>query len=92
MLDIKEDIREECAKLGDVTNVVVYDKEPNGVVSVRFSAPEAARACVQVCYPSARVSNLRPSLRNDESSSKPFTDDGRPFLRQSPSNSLHRNR
>ena len=48
MLDIKEDIREECAKIGDVTNVVLYDKEPDGVASVRFSNPEAARACVNV--------------------------------------------
>ena len=48
MLDIKEDIREECAKLGDVTNVVLYDLEQDGVASVRFSNPEAARECVRV--------------------------------------------
>ena len=48
MLDIKEDIREECAKIGDVTNVVLYDKDLDGVASVRFSNPEAARACVRV--------------------------------------------
>ena len=48
MLDIKEDIREECAKLGDVTNVVLYDLEEDGVASVRFSSPEAARECVRV--------------------------------------------
>lgn len=48
MLDIKEDIREECAKLGDVTNVVLYDKEPDGIASVRYSTPEAAEACVKV--------------------------------------------
>ncbi|MCJ1394032.1 hypothetical protein MMC18_006910 [Xylographa bjoerkii] len=48
MLDIKEDIREECAKLGDVTNVVLFDKEPDGVASVRYSNPEAANACVRV--------------------------------------------
>jgi HIV Tat-specific factor 1 len=48
ILDIKEDIREECSKLGEITNVVLYDKEPEGVVSVRFQEPEAARACVQV--------------------------------------------
>ncbi|KAI9758493.1 MAG: hypothetical protein M1815_000039 [Lichina confinis] len=47
MLDIKEDIREECAKLGEVTNVVLFDQEADGVVSVRFNTPEAARACVQ---------------------------------------------
>jgi hypothetical protein len=48
ILDIKEDIREECSKLGEVTNVVLYDKEQAGVVSVRFSDPEAARNCVKV--------------------------------------------
>lgn len=48
ILDIKEDIREECSKLGEVTNVVLYDKEQDGVASVRFSTPEAAKACVEV--------------------------------------------
>ncbi|OXN08401.1 hypothetical protein CDV58_02164 [Aspergillus fumigatus] len=48
ILDIKDDIREECSKLGEVTNVVLYDKEPDGVVSVRFTDPEAARQCVRV--------------------------------------------
>ena len=52
MLDIKEDIREECAKLGEVTNVVLFDKEPDGVASVRFSTPEAANACIRVCISS----------------------------------------
>jgi HIV Tat-specific factor 1 len=48
ILDIKEDIREECSKVGNVTNVVLYDQEPDGVVSVRFSEPEQAKACVQM--------------------------------------------
>ncbi|KAF6841333.1 nuclear mrna splicing factor-associated [Colletotrichum plurivorum] len=48
LLEIKEDIREECAKLGNVTNVVLYDEEPDGVVSVKFSKPEAAQACIQL--------------------------------------------
>jgi HIV Tat-specific factor 1 len=48
ILDIKEDIRDECAKVGEVTNVVLYDKEPEGVVSVRFADPESARQCVEV--------------------------------------------
>ncbi|KZF26277.1 hypothetical protein L228DRAFT_257748 [Xylona heveae TC161] len=47
ILDIKEDIREECQKLGEVTNVVLFDKEPDGVASVRFGNAQAARACVQ---------------------------------------------
>ncbi|KAI1113674.1 hypothetical protein F5Y14DRAFT_207757 [Nemania sp. NC0429] len=48
LLDIKEDIRDECAKLGAVTNVVLYDLEPDGVASVKFKTPEAAAACVDV--------------------------------------------
>lgn len=49
ILEIKEDIREECARVGDVTNVVLFDKEPDGVASVRFANPEDAKACVRVC-------------------------------------------
>ncbi|KAI0482773.1 hypothetical protein GGR56DRAFT_206714 [Xylariaceae sp. FL0804] len=45
LLDIKEDIRDECGKLGAVTNVVLFDLEPDGVASVRFADPAAARAC-----------------------------------------------
>lgn len=48
ILDIKEDIREECSKLGEVTNVVLFDGEEDGVASVRFSNTEAAKACVGV--------------------------------------------
>ena len=33
LLDLKEDVREECSSLGEVTNVVLYD--------VRVSAPSA---------------------------------------------------
>ncbi|KAI1501729.1 hypothetical protein F5X99DRAFT_190062 [Biscogniauxia marginata] len=48
LLDIKEDIREECAKLGPVTNVVLYDLEEDGIASVKFRDPEAAQACVDL--------------------------------------------
>jgi HIV Tat-specific factor 1 len=48
MLEIKEDIREECSKLGNVTNVVLYDMEEDGIASVRFATPEAAKACVSL--------------------------------------------
>ncbi|KAJ6259147.1 hypothetical protein Dda_6045 [Drechslerella dactyloides] len=48
MLDIKEDIREECGKLGDVTNVTLYDEEEAGVVSVRFANEQSAQACVRM--------------------------------------------
>ncbi|KAI2614602.1 uncharacterized protein GGS25DRAFT_472415 [Hypoxylon fragiforme] len=48
MLEIKEDIREECSKLGPVTNVVLYDLEDEGIASVKFKTPEAAEACVEL--------------------------------------------
>ena len=47
MLDIKEDIREECEKFGKVTNVVLYDKEEEGIVTVRFGNSQSADACVR---------------------------------------------
>lgn len=48
MLEIKEDIREECEKLGPVTNVQLFDKEDEGVASVRFQNATAAEACVRL--------------------------------------------
>ncbi|KAI1811791.1 hypothetical protein GGS20DRAFT_561373 [Poronia punctata] len=48
MLEIKEDIRDECAKIGVVTNVVLYDLEEEGIASVKFKTPEAADACVNL--------------------------------------------
>lgn len=50
LLDIKEDIREECAKLGTVTNVVLFDEEPEGIVSVKFQDAESAQACIHVMH------------------------------------------
>jgi len=46
LLDLKEDVREECSTLGDVTNVVLYDTEPDGVMTVKFRDPLSAQACV----------------------------------------------
>ncbi|KAI4248130.1 MAG: hypothetical protein L6R40_001219 [Gallowayella cf. fulva] len=46
ILEIKEDIRDECSKIAAVTNVVLFDKEAAGVASVRFSNAEGAKACV----------------------------------------------
>jgi len=46
LLDLKEDVREECSTLGEVTNVVLYDTEPDGVMTVKFRDPLGAQACV----------------------------------------------
>jgi len=48
VLDLKEDVRLECEKLGDVTNVLLYDKEPEGVMTVRFRTVESAQACIRI--------------------------------------------
>ncbi|KAL7789404.1 hypothetical protein V8C37DRAFT_214708 [Trichoderma ceciliae] len=48
LLEIKEDIRDECSKLGAVTSVVLYDLEPDGVVSVKFKDTESAAACIKL--------------------------------------------
>ncbi|KAL4401393.1 U2-type spliceosomal complex [Malassezia pachydermatis] len=45
LLDLKQDVREECETLGDVTHVVLWDKEPEGIMTVRFRDPAMARAC-----------------------------------------------
>ncbi|KAJ3222603.1 hypothetical protein HK099_002115 [Clydaea vesicula] len=47
LLDLKEDIREEAEKLGEVTNIVLYDKNPDGVISVRYKDAASALACVK---------------------------------------------
>ncbi|KAJ2385319.1 hypothetical protein H4S02_004392 [Coemansia sp. RSA 2611] len=48
LLDLPEDVRTECEKLGKVTSVKVYDKSDEGVVAVKFSDELSAQACVQM--------------------------------------------
>ncbi|TFY74956.1 hypothetical protein EWM64_g9056 [Hericium alpestre] len=48
LLDLKEDVREECESLGEVTNVALYDREPDGIMTVKFRDPLSAQACVLV--------------------------------------------
>jgi len=56
LLDLKDDVREECSSLGEVTNVVLYDKEKDGVITVKFRDPLGAQACVLVCKSSLSTS------------------------------------
>ncbi|KAK2463290.1 hypothetical protein APHAL10511_004945 [Amanita phalloides] len=46
LLDLKEDVREECSMLGEVTSVVLYDQEFDGIITVKFRDPLSAQACV----------------------------------------------
>lgn len=50
LLDIKEDIRDECSKLGTVTNLVLFDLEPEGIVSIKFKEVESAQACIKLMH------------------------------------------
>ncbi|KAI8318379.1 hypothetical protein GQ54DRAFT_300437 [Martensiomyces pterosporus] len=47
LLDLTEDVREECEKLGAVSSVKIYDMSEEGVISVKFKDELAARACVK---------------------------------------------
>lgn len=42
-LEIRQDFREEAEKVGIVTNVTIWDLEEDGIVTVRFQEPAAAR-------------------------------------------------
>lgn len=50
LLEIKEDIRDECSKLGAVTSVVLYDEEEDGIVTVKFQDSESALACIKTMH------------------------------------------
>ncbi|XP_013421512.1 HIV Tat-specific factor 1 homolog isoform X1 [Lingula anatina] len=45
--DIRDDIRTEASKYGEVRKVIVYDRNPEGVATVAFHAPEHADLCVE---------------------------------------------
>lgn len=40
--DIKDDLRDEAEKFGDVTNVTLFDKEADGIATIRFRDFESA--------------------------------------------------
>ncbi|XP_064405365.1 17S U2 SnRNP complex component HTATSF1-like [Halichondria panicea] len=44
--DIRSDLREECEKFGIVKKIMVFDRHPDGVVSMAFKDFEAADLCV----------------------------------------------
>ncbi|KAL0261034.1 hypothetical protein SLS55_004726 [Diplodia seriata] len=45
--DIQTDIMEEAEKFGEVEKVFVFNEEPQGVVSIKFSDQSAAKQCVK---------------------------------------------
>ncbi|KAJ2014404.1 hypothetical protein GGI14_004866 [Coemansia sp. S680] len=47
VLDLAEDVRSECEKIGTVTSVKVYDLSESGAVAVKFKDEVSAQACVK---------------------------------------------
>nr|XP_045005126.1 HIV Tat-specific factor 1-like [Jaculus jaculus] len=45
--EIREDLRVECSKFGQVRKLLVFDRHPDGVASVSFRRPEEADCCIQ---------------------------------------------
>ena len=45
--DLEEDMREEAEAIGNVLNITIFDKEEEGVVTIRFDNPTAAQACAR---------------------------------------------
>ena len=50
--------------MGTVTNVVLFDKEPDGVASVRFGNAEEAEECVRVSFSNPKLSHPCSVLDN----------------------------
>jgi len=46
IIDLKNEVREECETLGVVTNCVLYDKEREGIMTVKFKDIVSAQACI----------------------------------------------
>lgn len=44
--ELRDDVRQESSKFGEVKNVKIYDNHPEGVMSVSFKEAEQADACI----------------------------------------------
>lgn len=47
ILEVKQDMRKEAERIGSVTKVVLFDREPEGIVTIRFRHFEHAEKFVQ---------------------------------------------
>lgn len=45
--EIREDLRTECEKFGQVKKVILFDRHPDGVASVSFKEAEEGDVCIQ---------------------------------------------
>merc|ERR1712029_582386 len=50
IIEIRDDIKEECEKLGPTKKVIIFDRHPQGVVSIKFGTHEAADEAVKLFH------------------------------------------
>lgn len=46
--EIKEDVESECSKFGPIKKIRVFDRHPDGVVSVKYEDEAAMGPCIAV--------------------------------------------
>lgn len=56
--EIEEDIKDEADKYDRIVKVVLYDREPDGIVTVRFEDEGAAENFAKVCYQPQYLTSL----------------------------------
>ncbi|XP_071497265.1 17S U2 SnRNP complex component HTATSF1-like [Diadema antillarum] len=45
--EIKDDLQSECSRFGEVKKVLIFDRHPDGVASVKFKDAENADSCIK---------------------------------------------
>ncbi|XP_021344788.1 uncharacterized protein LOC110444753, partial [Mizuhopecten yessoensis] len=48
--DLRDDVRVECGKFGEVKNVKIFDNHPDGVMMVYFKAADSADGCIAALH------------------------------------------
>lgn len=46
--DLKKEVKEEVEKLGDVESLYPFERNPQGVIAIKFKGPAAAQKCIDV--------------------------------------------
>eukprot|EP00039_Didymoeca_costata_P026975 m.17110 g.17110 ORF g.17110 m.17110 type:complete len:380 (-) comp5907_c0_seq1:50-1189(-) len=50
LTDIRTDIDQECGKLGEIKKVMIFDRHPEGVVSIKYADMAAAEKCIKLMH------------------------------------------
>lgn len=46
LVELREELQSECSKFGHVKKIMIFDRHPEGVVSVKFEDEEMAERCI----------------------------------------------